>query len=154
MLRLQRGKKSKEPLEQQQMYGEIIWSSYRTHPVICCQCGKPGLFAKQREMCMYLFIKADNNRSEPVVKLQAGPGTLVILADVAKAAPEYSECNPLTLIIADKCRHWVWGQEAATSSLRWNSWILRIPREVGQWDFTIHEVMPQWFPGSSLFHSS
>lgn len=88
------------------MYGEVIWSAYRMHLVICCQCGKQGPFAKQKEMSTYLFIKTDNNRTEPVGKLQAGPGTLVILADVDKEAPEYSECNLLTLIIADKCHCW------------------------------------------------
>ena len=62
--------------------------------------------AKQKEMSVYLFIKPDNSRTEPVGKLQAGAGTLVVLADVANEAPEYSECNPLTLIIADKCHCW------------------------------------------------
>jgi len=74
--------------------------------VIYCLCGEQGLSAKQKETSMYLFLKTDNNRTEPIVGLQAGPGTLVILADVTEAAPEYSECNPPTLMIADKCGRW------------------------------------------------
>lgn len=88
MLRLQL---CKEPLEQWQTYREVIWSPYRTHVVICCQCGKQGFFAKQKEMSKYWFIKTDNNGTEPAGKLQAGPGSFVILADVAKEALEYPE---------------------------------------------------------------
>lgn len=82
-------------------------SAYRTNLVICCQCRKQGFFSNQNEFCIYLFVRTDNNRTEPVVKLQASPGTLVILADGAEGAPEYSKDNPLTLIIAGKCCQWV-----------------------------------------------
>lgn len=42
-------------------------------------------------MSKYLFIKTDNNGTEPAGKLQAGLGSPVILADVAKEALEYPE---------------------------------------------------------------
>lgn len=129
-------------------------SADRTHLVICCQCRKQGFFANQNEFCIYLFIRTDNNRTEPVVKLQASPNALVILTDRAKGAPKYSKDNPLTLIMADKCCQWVWEQGAAVFSLKWNGWSLRILEELRQWEFTTHWVTPQQFPGPSLFHPS